>query len=305
MALNRTVASCSRTTATIVQEFLGGRRVTLHFSMCEEVRWRKTRGISTPWLHLLEVIACARMSLVQKSAVPTNLASVAVVWGRLVKTTKPVAELDAAVRGLTEQRLSARAKKSLVPLHLNVGVIDAGGGLAGVGFVAARAPRHFAEFMNVASASSPRRQVGVDALDLGSWGPDEGDSKTVEAGIDAVVRLGAEVTPPPRDANWPVEAPSDDEPSCLLVGTGSLVYGYRLETEGSTYQTGRVITLRSRFDDDVVRVVGIAVAQSSAGLPVHLGFFANDEWLAQAKAELVQVLDRPIAPSWWLVSGEG
>lgn len=251
------------------------------------------------------MLACTYMSLVYRSAVPTNGPLVAVLWGRLVKTTTPAAELNAALRRHTEQRLSARAKKSLAPAHLNVAVVDAGDGLCGVGFVPARAPLQFADFTNVASASSPRRQVGVDALDRGAWSPEEGESKVVEAGIDAVLALGGEVTVSAHDANWPVDPPTDDEPSCLLVGTGALIYGYLLETEGSTYQTGRVTTVRSRFDDDVVRVVGVTVAKASAGAPVHLGFCANDDWLAQAKAELVQVLDRPIAPSLWLVSGEG
>ena len=107
-------------------------------------------------------------------------------------------------------------------------------------------------------------------------------------------------------ALFPDDLPDDEwdrtSAESLLVGDGTLIYGCLLPRQGDTYERGRVRTVRRRVDDEIVRIVGIEVGRATADAPLRLGSAVYSDWMDEAKAEVVALLERSLA--FWLVPAE-
>jgi hypothetical protein len=96
--------------------------------------------------------------------------------------------------------------------------------------------------------------------------------------------------------------PESDEVDGILAGPCALMFGCLLNGDGDNYKSGRVQTVRSSYDDDVVRIVGVEVARASAERAVRLGAAVDWQWADDARAEISAVIDKPVG--YWLVQTE-
>lgn len=204
-----------------------------------------------------------------------------------------------ALRADLEEAAGRIAKPASRP---HFGVIDAGEGLAGAGYVIARAPVAYQDRVKVTFWSMTVQSATIDEASV-SIG--DRDARTTMDLLEELARKGYE---PVDAAAGPAALPRDpevDETELHLVGNGVLVWGRLLPSEGADYEKGRVRTFRGRVNEDVVRVVGVVVAEASAGAPqrVCAGELASSLWelCDEARPELAAQLE-PKDLGFWLLS---
>jgi hypothetical protein len=147
-------------------------------------------------------------------------------------------------------------------------------------------------------------QLLTATLDECSVGVGDRDARTAMDLVSELVSRGhATIVAEPGPAAPDLEA-DVDEPRLHLVGSGTLVWGRLLPNDGADDEEGRVRTFRGTFDDDVVRVVGITLAEASPGAPRRIGYDlagSLEGFLATARPELAAQLD-PKDLGVWLVA---
>lgn len=165
-----------------------------------------------------------------------------------------------------------------------------------VGVALAKAPLVYSDYAKVHPGMVLGKQWDFVPARASLFGDLESSRRDPGVVRSAVLRAEATLAPLPE----PLFGAESDECDGFLAGDGALYWGCLLPSDGATYEEGRVHTARSRYDDNVVRLVGIEVARATAASPVRLGAAVESAWQEEAAAELVAVLDKPAG--WWLLA---